>query len=139
MVMAAARVVPVERRGVYLERLAAELAGKVVGPGLVHRVAVKVARELAWEAPAANAPLSVASRRRSRGSGRGASHWLYSNLRLEVAALSFGPRKRRTSGHFLTAASCHKRTLARQTTSLLRHLVDRAIHRVLRLKVGIFF
>jgi len=50
--MAAARLVPVERPPAYLERIARELAGQEIGPGLVHCVPFCVARELAWDLPA---------------------------------------------------------------------------------------
>ena len=44
-VMAAAALVPVERRHIHLEAVARELQGEpVVGPGLVHRLAFAVAR-----------------------------------------------------------------------------------------------
>jgi len=52
-VLAAAAMVPVGRRGAFLERLAQELANQpAVGPGLVHRIAYAVAREIAWDAEA---------------------------------------------------------------------------------------
>lgn len=51
-VFSAARLVPVECRGAFLERVADELAGQELGPGLVHRVAFKIARALVWDAPA---------------------------------------------------------------------------------------
>jgi hypothetical protein len=50
-VQAAAQTVPWELRGLYLERLAAELRGhQELGDGLVHRVAYQVAREITWNA-----------------------------------------------------------------------------------------
>ena len=42
----AAQTVPWELRGVFLERVAAELRGKDLGDGLVHRVAHDVARAI---------------------------------------------------------------------------------------------
>jgi len=48
--MAAANLVPWDRRDVFLVRVAAELRGKTLGDGLVHRVAYDVARTLAWDA-----------------------------------------------------------------------------------------
>jgi ribosomal protein L15 len=38
------------RRQAFLEQLAAELRGKILGDGLVHRVAYEVAREITWGA-----------------------------------------------------------------------------------------
>ena len=50
-VMAAATLVPVECRTVFLARVAQELEGqRVVGPGNAHQIAFRVARELAWDA-----------------------------------------------------------------------------------------
>jgi hypothetical protein len=49
-VMAAAALVPTERRGLFLQRVAAELDGQVAGPGLCHRIAYRVAAELTWDA-----------------------------------------------------------------------------------------
>jgi len=46
----AAAMVPWELRGVFLERVAAELRGKDLGDGLVHRVAYQVARSIVWDA-----------------------------------------------------------------------------------------
>jgi hypothetical protein len=47
----AANTVPWDLRGVYLERLAAELRGKkVLGPELVHQLAYEVARSITWDA-----------------------------------------------------------------------------------------
>jgi hypothetical protein len=51
-VLNAAQSVPVEWRDVFLQRVADELRGQTIGPGLVHRVAYRIARELAWDAPA---------------------------------------------------------------------------------------
>jgi hypothetical protein len=48
--MEAARMVPPDLRGVFLERVAAELQGKPLGDGLVHRVAYQVACTIAWDA-----------------------------------------------------------------------------------------
>jgi|SRR5215467_14143695 len=48
--MAAANLVPWDRRDVFLQRVAAELRGKTLGDGLVHRVAYEVARTVAWDA-----------------------------------------------------------------------------------------
>ena len=44
-VLAAARPLPVERRDAFLQAVAAELRGREVGPGLVHRVVAQVQRE----------------------------------------------------------------------------------------------
>jgi hypothetical protein len=48
----AAQMVPWELRGVFLERVAAELRGKDLGDtdGLVHRIAYQVARSITWDA-----------------------------------------------------------------------------------------
>jgi len=47
----AAQTVPWELRGLYLERVAAELRGhQELGDGLVHRVAYQVVREITWTA-----------------------------------------------------------------------------------------
>src|SRR5262249_38706063 len=48
-VQQAAQMVPYERRQAFLERLASELRGKVLGDGLVHKLAYAVAREIAWD------------------------------------------------------------------------------------------
>jgi hypothetical protein len=45
----AAAMVPWELRGVFLERVAAELRGKDLGDGLVHRVAHQIARSIVWD------------------------------------------------------------------------------------------
>jgi hypothetical protein len=45
----AALMVPYDLRPTFLERLAAELRGKDLGDGLVHRVAYQVARAVTWE------------------------------------------------------------------------------------------
>ena len=42
-VMQAAQMVPWHLRDVFLERVAAELRGKTIGPGMVHRVAYTIA------------------------------------------------------------------------------------------------
>jgi hypothetical protein len=42
--------VPYDLRGAFLERVAAELHGKDLGDGLVHRVAYEVARSITWDA-----------------------------------------------------------------------------------------
>ena len=52
-IMAAGQLVPVEQRGIFLERVAAELASKEVGPGVCHRTAWKIARSIVWSAGAA--------------------------------------------------------------------------------------
>jgi hypothetical protein len=44
-VMAAARPIAVERRDAFLQAVAAELRGREVGPGIVHRVVAQVQRE----------------------------------------------------------------------------------------------
>lgn len=49
-VLQAARTVPFDLRQAFLERLALELRGKLLGPGIVHNVAYRVAREIAWGA-----------------------------------------------------------------------------------------
>jgi hypothetical protein len=49
-VMQAAQSVPVHLRHVYLQRVADELRGQALGDGLVHRVAVAVAKTLKWDA-----------------------------------------------------------------------------------------
>jgi hypothetical protein len=46
----AAQMVPYDLRQAFLERLAVELRGKVLGDGTVHRIAYQVAREIAWNA-----------------------------------------------------------------------------------------
>jgi hypothetical protein len=46
----AALTVPIDLRGLYLERLADQLRGKDLGDGLVHRVAYEVARSITWDA-----------------------------------------------------------------------------------------
>jgi hypothetical protein len=49
-VQQAAQTVPYDLRQAFLEQLAAELRGKILGDGLVHRVAYEVAREITWGA-----------------------------------------------------------------------------------------
>ena len=49
-VLQAARMVPFDLRQAFLEQLAIELRGQVLGDGMVHRVAHRVAREVAWNA-----------------------------------------------------------------------------------------
>ena len=49
--MQAARIVPPDLRDVFLERVAAELQGKPLGDGLVHRVAYNVARDHVGSSP----------------------------------------------------------------------------------------
>jgi hypothetical protein len=44
-VMAAARPISVDRRDAFLRAVAAELRGREVGPGLVHRICAEVQRE----------------------------------------------------------------------------------------------
>jgi hypothetical protein len=44
-VLAAARPIAVERRDAFPQRVAAELRGREVGPGLVHRVVAQVQGE----------------------------------------------------------------------------------------------
>jgi hypothetical protein len=44
-VMSAARPLAVERRDAFLQQVAAELRGREIGPGLVHRVVAQVQRE----------------------------------------------------------------------------------------------
>jgi hypothetical protein len=44
-VMAAARPIPIERRDAFLQQVAAELRGREIGPGLVHRICAEVQRE----------------------------------------------------------------------------------------------
>jgi hypothetical protein len=51
--MQAARMVPPDQRDVFLDRVAAELQGKPLGDGLVHRVAYNVARAITWDAETA--------------------------------------------------------------------------------------
>jgi hypothetical protein len=46
----AAQLVPYELRRAFLERLAEELRGKILGDGVVHRVAYEVARTITWDA-----------------------------------------------------------------------------------------
>jgi hypothetical protein len=46
----AALRVPHDLRQAFLERLAAELRGKDLGDGLVHRVAYQIARSITWDA-----------------------------------------------------------------------------------------
>jgi hypothetical protein len=53
--MQAARILPPDLRDVFLERVAAELQGKPLGDGLVHRVVYEVARTIAWNAERAAA------------------------------------------------------------------------------------
>jgi hypothetical protein len=48
-VQQAALMVPIELRGLYLERVADQLRGKDLGDGFVHRVAYEVARSLVWD------------------------------------------------------------------------------------------
>src|SRR5262249_8858441 len=48
--MQAAQMVPLDLRDVFLQRVAAELRGKDLGEGLVHRVAYDVARAITWDA-----------------------------------------------------------------------------------------
>jgi hypothetical protein len=43
-VMAAARPLPVERRDAFLQAVAAELRGREVGPGIVHRICAETQR-----------------------------------------------------------------------------------------------
>jgi hypothetical protein len=43
-VMAAARPIAVERRDAFLQEVAAELRGREIGPGLVHRVCAETQR-----------------------------------------------------------------------------------------------
>jgi hypothetical protein len=45
----AAQMVPYDLRSAFLERVAAELRGKDLGDGLVHRIA-EVARTITWDA-----------------------------------------------------------------------------------------
>jgi hypothetical protein len=50
-VIAAAMLVPVECRVVFLERVAQQLEGqRAIGAGNAHQIAYRVARELAWDA-----------------------------------------------------------------------------------------
>jgi hypothetical protein len=50
-VMAAAALVPVQCRIVFLERVAQELQRqRVIGAGIAHRISYRVAKELAWDA-----------------------------------------------------------------------------------------
>jgi hypothetical protein len=49
--MAAARPLPVECRDAFLQAVAAELDGRELGPGLVHRVVSEVQRRF-WMPPA---------------------------------------------------------------------------------------
>ena len=46
----AANLVPRDLRPAFLEQVAAELRGKDLGDGLVHRVAHAIAREITWTA-----------------------------------------------------------------------------------------
>jgi len=46
--MQAAGTVPLDLRDAFLARVAAELRGKDLGDGLVHRIAYEVAREISW-------------------------------------------------------------------------------------------
>jgi hypothetical protein len=49
-VLAAAETIPVERRGMFLQRVAAELGTlPVVGPGNAHQVAYRIARAIGME------------------------------------------------------------------------------------------
>jgi hypothetical protein len=49
--MAAATLVPVQCRGIFLTRVAQELEGqRVIGAGNAHRAAFRIAQELAWDA-----------------------------------------------------------------------------------------
>ena len=48
--MQAARMAPPDLRDIFLERVAAELQGKPLGDGLVHRVAYNVPRAITWDA-----------------------------------------------------------------------------------------
>jgi hypothetical protein len=50
-VLAAARPLPVERRDAFLQAVAAELDGRQLGPGLVHRICADVQRAF-FEPPA---------------------------------------------------------------------------------------
>jgi hypothetical protein len=49
-IMTAARTVPLDLRDAFLKQVAAELRGRDLGDGLVHRVAYQVARAIIWEA-----------------------------------------------------------------------------------------
>jgi hypothetical protein len=49
-VLQAARMVPVDLRQTYLERLAIELRGREVGDGLIYRLAHDIARRISWDA-----------------------------------------------------------------------------------------
>jgi len=49
-IQAAALMVPHDLRGAFLQRLALELEGKVLGDGTVHRAAYAVARALVFDA-----------------------------------------------------------------------------------------
>jgi hypothetical protein len=46
----AALTVPLDLRGVFLQQLAEALAGKVLGTGIVHRIAYAIARDITWTA-----------------------------------------------------------------------------------------
>jgi hypothetical protein len=46
----AAQMVPFDLRDAFLSRVAAELRGKDLGDGLVHRIAYEVARAITWDA-----------------------------------------------------------------------------------------
>jgi hypothetical protein len=51
-VLAAAETVPHDRRNDFLERTTTELAAlPVIGPGVAHRIAYRIARELGMESP----------------------------------------------------------------------------------------
>jgi hypothetical protein len=52
--MQAAQSVPPHLRHIFLQRVADELHGKALDDGLVHRVAVAVAKTLAWDADRAS-------------------------------------------------------------------------------------
>jgi hypothetical protein len=49
-VRAAAEMVPLDLRGLYLEQLAEALRGKDLGDGIVHRTAYEIARSIVWTA-----------------------------------------------------------------------------------------
>jgi len=48
--MQAAQMMPFDLRDAFLARVAAELRGKDLGDGLVHRTAYSVARAILWDA-----------------------------------------------------------------------------------------